>query len=153
MMAAIAIVGERYEICFQWSIIFFCGRISQHIERGLQIFSFFWTDELEYSESEMGIWNEGKWNITPRSSFQFRIKTACWVGDCFVYTTTSNRLNFFVGGQVNTVAVLDKLVLSFFSFFLIFLQKQNNNKRSCPEHFTSLDTFHVMIASTLSTKI
>jgi len=36
------------------------------------------------------------------------VKTACWVGDCFVYTNSSNRLNYFVGGQVNTVAHFDK---------------------------------------------
>jgi len=45
-----------------------------------------------------------------------RVKTACWVGDCFVYTTNSNRLNYFVGGQVNTVALFDRQ-----DFFLLLL--------------------------------
>ncbi|CDW55672.1 coatomer subunit beta' [Trichuris trichiura] len=34
--------------------------------------------------------------------------TGTWVGDCFVYTTSSNRLNYFVGGDTVTVAHLDR---------------------------------------------
>ena len=36
------------------------------------------------------------------------IKTGYWIGDCFIYCTTSNRLNYLVGGQVNTVSHFDK---------------------------------------------
>ncbi|KAK9723079.1 Coatomer subunit beta' [Basidiobolus ranarum] len=35
------------------------------------------------------------------------IKTGYWVGDCFVYTNAMNRLNYLVGGQVNTLAHFD----------------------------------------------
>ncbi|KAI8836673.1 coatomer WD associated region-domain-containing protein [Chytriomyces cf. hyalinus JEL632] len=35
------------------------------------------------------------------------IKTACWVGDCFIYTNTANRLNYLVGGNVSTISHFD----------------------------------------------
>lgn len=37
------------------------------------------------------------------------VKTACWVGDCFIYTNSVNRLNYYVGGEIVTVAHLDRL--------------------------------------------
>jgi len=42
------------------------------------------------------------------TEIQEGVKTACWVGDCFIYTNSSNRLSYFVGGQVNTVAHFDR---------------------------------------------
>eukprot|EP00123_Amoebidium_parasiticum_P009176 comp19305_c0_seq1/m.22166 comp19305_c0_seq1/g.22166 ORF comp19305_c0_seq1/g.22166 comp19305_c0_seq1/m.22166 type:complete len:898 (-) comp19305_c0_seq1:632-3325(-) len=36
------------------------------------------------------------------------VKTATWVGDCFLYTSSVNRLNYYVGGEIVTVAHLDK---------------------------------------------
>ncbi|KAJ1548362.1 Coatomer subunit beta', partial [Cladochytrium tenue] len=35
------------------------------------------------------------------------VKTACWVGDCFIYTNTSNRLNYLVGGSSFTIGSFD----------------------------------------------
>ncbi|KAF9962993.1 hypothetical protein BGZ65_006766 [Modicella reniformis] len=35
------------------------------------------------------------------------VQTGCWVGDCFIYTNTSNRLNYLVGGQTQTIAHFD----------------------------------------------
>jgi coatomer subunit beta' len=41
------------------------------------------------------------------------VRTGKWVGggggECFVYTTTSNRLNYLVGGQSHTVTHFDQL--------------------------------------------
>lgn len=31
-----------------------------------------------------------------------------WAGDCYIYTTSTNRLEYVVGGKVNTVAHFDK---------------------------------------------
>ena len=31
-----------------------------------------------------------------------------WVGDCFIYTNSVNRLNYYVGGEIVTVAHLDR---------------------------------------------
>ncbi|KIM61439.1 hypothetical protein SCLCIDRAFT_121865 [Scleroderma citrinum Foug A] len=35
------------------------------------------------------------------------VKTAKWVGDCFIYTTASNRINYFVGSESYTISPSD----------------------------------------------
>ncbi|GAM26141.1 hypothetical protein SAMD00019534_093160 [Acytostelium subglobosum LB1] len=37
-----------------------------------------------------------------------RIGTACWVGDCFIYTNHSSKLNYCVGTEVVTISHLEK---------------------------------------------
>ena len=49
------------------------------------------------------------------------MKTGVWVGDCFIYTNTVNRLNYYVGGEIVTIAHLDRYhhqiyLLSFYKF-------------------------------------
>lgn len=36
------------------------------------------------------------------------VKTGVWVGDCFIYTSSVNRLNYYVGGEIITVAHMDR---------------------------------------------
>ncbi|KAK0167169.1 hypothetical protein PV327_004602 [Microctonus hyperodae] len=36
------------------------------------------------------------------------VKTGLWVGDCFIYTNSVNRVNYFVGGEVVTISHLDR---------------------------------------------
>lgn len=36
------------------------------------------------------------------------VKTGCWIGDCFIYTNSVNRINYFVGGEVVTISHLDR---------------------------------------------
>lgn len=36
------------------------------------------------------------------------VKTGLWIGDCFIFTSDSDRLNYYVGGEIVTVAHLDK---------------------------------------------
>jgi len=36
-----------------------------------------------------------------------KVRTGYWVGDCFLYTTAGNRLNYYVGGKVMTLMHLD----------------------------------------------
>ena len=36
------------------------------------------------------------------------VKTGVWVGDCFIFTNALNRLNYYVGGEIVTVAHLEK---------------------------------------------
>ncbi|XP_067102070.1 coatomer subunit beta'-like isoform X1 [Osmerus mordax] len=36
------------------------------------------------------------------------VKTGIWVGDCFIYTSSVNRLNYYVGGEIVTIAHLDR---------------------------------------------
>ncbi|CAF4799801.1 unnamed protein product, partial [Rotaria socialis] len=38
------------------------------------------------------------------------IKTGIWVGDCFIYTNSLNRINYYVGGEIVTVSHLDKVM-------------------------------------------
>lgn len=37
------------------------------------------------------------------------VKTGKWVGDCFIYTNSVNRLNYYVGGEIVTISHLDRL--------------------------------------------
>lgn len=37
-----------------------------------------------------------------------RVRTGCWVGDCFIYNNSSWRLNYCVGGEVTTMFHLDR---------------------------------------------
>ncbi|ODQ67226.1 Coatomer, beta' subunit [Nadsonia fulvescens var. elongata DSM 6958] len=36
------------------------------------------------------------------------VKSGSWVGDCFIYTTSFNRLNYLVGGETYTISHFDK---------------------------------------------
>merc|ERR1712079_509643 len=36
------------------------------------------------------------------------VKTGLWVGDCFIYTNSVNRLNYYVGGEIVTVSHLER---------------------------------------------
>ena len=39
---------------------------------------------------------------------QEQVKTGVWVGDCFIYTSSVNRLNYYVGGEIITIAHMDR---------------------------------------------
>ncbi|XP_034023732.1 coatomer subunit beta'-like [Thalassophryne amazonica] len=39
---------------------------------------------------------------------QHVVKTGLWVGDCFIYTNSVNRLNYYVGGEIITISHMDK---------------------------------------------
>jgi coatomer subunit beta' len=36
------------------------------------------------------------------------VRTGLWVGDCFIYTNSVNRINYYVGGEIVTVSHLDR---------------------------------------------
>lgn len=38
------------------------------------------------------------------------VRTAKWIGDCFIYTNAANRLNYFVGAESYTITPLDTCV-------------------------------------------
>jgi coatomer subunit beta' len=40
---------------------------------------------------------------------QESVKTGLWAGDCFIYTNSVNRLNYYVGGEIVTISHLDRL--------------------------------------------
>lgn len=51
---------------------------------------------------------------------QESVKSGLWVGDCFIYTSSVNRLNYFVGGQIVTIAHLDRTM-----YLLGYMPKEN----------------------------
>lgn len=48
------------------------------------------------------------------------VKTGLWVGDCFIYTNAVNRLNYYVGGEIVTIAHLDRVM-----YLLGYIPKDN----------------------------
>lgn len=46
--------------------------------------------------------------VQVQGEIQEIVKTGLWVGDCFIYTSSVNRLNYFVGGEIVTIAHLDR---------------------------------------------
>ncbi|KII94541.1 hypothetical protein PLICRDRAFT_169285 [Plicaturopsis crispa FD-325 SS-3] len=48
------------------------------------------------------------------------VKTAKWVGDCFIYTTAANRLSYFVGNESYTISPFDTPM-----FLLGYIPSQN----------------------------
>jgi coatomer subunit beta' len=49
-----------------------------------------------------------------------KVGTGKWVGDCFMYTNSANRLNYYVGGEIMTICHLDSTM-----FMLGYLPKEN----------------------------
>lgn len=40
--------------------------------------------------------------------FPESVKTGFWIGHCFIFTTMLNRLSYFVGGELVTIAHSDR---------------------------------------------
>ena len=49
-----------------------------------------------------------------------KVRSGQWVGDCFMYTNTANRLNYYVGGEVMTLSHLDRAM-----FLLGYIVREN----------------------------
>lgn len=37
-----------------------------------------------------------------------RVRQGAWIGDCFLFTNRNQRLNYYIGGEVVTLAVLER---------------------------------------------
>lgn len=48
------------------------------------------------------------------------MRTGLWVGDCFIYTNSVNRINYYVGGEIVTVSHLDRTM-----YLLGYVSKDN----------------------------
>ncbi|KAF4525282.1 hypothetical protein B566_EDAN009365 [Ephemera danica] len=48
------------------------------------------------------------------------VKTGIWVGDCFIYTNSVNRINYYVGGEIVTISHLDRTM-----YLLGYIPKDN----------------------------
>ena len=49
-----------------------------------------------------------------------KVRSGQWVGDCFMYTNSANRLNYYVGGEVMTLSHLDRAM-----FLLGYIVREN----------------------------
>lgn len=49
-----------------------------------------------------------------------QVKTGLWVGDCFIYTNSVNRINYYVGGEIVTISHLDRTM-----YLLGYVPKDN----------------------------
>lgn len=49
-----------------------------------------------------------------------QVKTGIWVGDCFIYTNSVNRINYYVGGEIVTISHLDRTM-----YLLGYVAKDN----------------------------
>lgn len=49
-----------------------------------------------------------------------QVKTGIWVGDCFIYTNSVNRINYYVGGEIVTISHLDRTM-----YLLGYVSKDN----------------------------
>jgi len=85
---------------------------------------------LKYSPEQVAKAQETKEGITEDGvedafdvlgEVQETVKTGLWVGDCFIYTNGVNRLNYYVGGEIVTVAHLDRTM-----YLLGYLPKDNS---------------------------
>lgn len=47
-------------------------------------------------------------SLTKKKHCQYSVRTGEWVGDCFFYTSSTNRLNYLVGDQTYTVSHFDQ---------------------------------------------
>uniref|UniRef100_A0A7S1TH96 Coatomer subunit beta' n=1 Tax=Compsopogon caeruleus TaxID=31354 RepID=A0A7S1TH96_9RHOD len=59
-------------------------------------------------------------SFEPLHEFGEKVSTGKWVGDCFVYCNSSNRLNYCVGSEVSTLFHLDRPL-----YLLGYLPKEN----------------------------
>jgi coatomer subunit beta' len=69
-----------------------------------------------------------------------KVRDGQWVGDCFIYVNNDNKLNYFIGGETTTVAVLDKV-----HFFLGYVSKYNRVYLMDKERNVISYTIHVSV--------
>nr|CAG4638264.1 EOG090X01FO [Cyclestheria hislopi] len=73
------------------------------------------------AESKEGITEDGIEDaFEVLNEVQEVVKTGLWVGDCFIYTNSVNRLNYYVGGELVTIAHLDRVM-----YLLGYIPKDN----------------------------
>lgn len=63
---------------------------------------------------------DGAFEVTGTGEISDVVKNGVWVGDCFLYTNSANRLQYSVGGEMVTVAHLERHM-----YLLGYLPKEN----------------------------
>jgi hypothetical protein len=82
------------------------------------------------------------------------VQTGKWIGDCFVYTTSANRLNYVVGGQTHTITHFDTCVscpMSGRDGFSVELTRVHHCPAKCTSSATSPPTTGFTSATRTST--
>ena len=93
---------------------------------------------LEGEESEAGC----EQAFEALQEFNEKVTKGIWVGDCFVYTNSNNKLNYCIGEEVVTVAHLDKKM-----YLLGYIPKMNKLILSDKTRNISSYTLHVSIVN------
>ncbi|KAG2462572.1 COPB2 protein, partial [Polypterus senegalus] len=72
-------------------------------------------------ESNEGVTEDGIEDaFEVQGEIQEIVMTGLWVGDCFIYTSSVKRLNYYVGGEIVTIAHLDRTM-----YLLGYIPKDN----------------------------
>lgn len=72
-------------------------------------------------EAKQGLGEDGIENaFDVLSEVNEQVKTGIWVGDCFIYTNSVNRINYYVGGEIVTISHLDRTM-----YLLGYVPKDN----------------------------
>lgn len=72
-------------------------------------------------ESKQGLGEDGLEDaFDVLSEISEQVKTGIWVGDCFIYTNSVNRINYYVGGEIVTISHLDRTM-----YLLGYVAKDN----------------------------
>lgn len=72
-------------------------------------------------ESKQGLGEDGLEDaFDVLSEISEQVKTGLWVGDCFIYTNSVNRINYYVGGEIVTISHLDRTM-----YLLGYVAKDN----------------------------
>ncbi|VDQ11236.1 unnamed protein product [Trichobilharzia regenti] len=58
--------------------------------------------------------------LVPNGEVNAQVRNGRWFGDAFIFTTQTNRLCYYVGGEVVTLALLDRPM-----YLLGYLAKEN----------------------------
>ena len=66
--------------------------------------------EIEAEISERFVAERSFFAVYELTLLLLSVKTHKWIGDCFIYTNTANRLNYLVGTETQTVTHFDKYV-------------------------------------------
>ena len=78
-------------------------------------------DVAEHFDSGKGTTTDGlEFAFDVVEEMEERVKQAQWVGDCLTYVSISDRLNYYIGGEVTTIAVLPRPM-----FMLGYIAKEN----------------------------
>jgi len=131
----IGVVGPDCVVFYSWQGLKECCRIEVSPKNGI-----FWSEEgdhvclacedsffiLSCNQDQLSLAISSGDSAQAEKSFDYldeiaeQCKTGQWIGDCFIYTNASHRLNYYVGGEIVTLAHLDREQL-----LLGFLPKEN----------------------------